>query len=107
MTYSGHTKENKAKSDSKKRIRRELKLQVFKHLMAHPCVDCGNSNPLVLEFDHVRGDKIKSIATLVNDCVKWQIIENEIKKCEVRCANCHRLRTVAQLGYWRQEKDGE
>lgn len=57
------------------------------------CMDCGyNEHPYVLDFDHVRGKKIGSICSLRNR--SWEIIEAEIAKCEVVCANCHRIRTL-------------
>jgi len=57
------------------------------------CVDCGESDPIVLEFDHVRGEKVKNIADMVNQSYGIETIKNEIRKCEVRCANCHRRKT--------------
>jgi len=53
----------------------------------------------VLEFDHVRGQKVKNVADLVKDGVRWSLIDEEIGKCDVRCANCHRRRTAAQRSY--------
>lgn len=63
------------------------------------CVDCGNTNPVVLQFDHVRGTKVKSIATMVHECLSWSRIEEEIKKCELVCANCHQIRTFTRNGW--------
>lgn len=59
-----------------------------------PCTDCGNRYPpCVMDFDHVRGVKEFSIsARITNGCSKRKILL-EIKKCEVVCANCHRIRT--------------
>jgi hypothetical protein len=59
------------------------------YLRSHPCVDCGCGDVRCLQFDHVRGEKCfnVSIATL-----KWEKIMAEIAKCEVRCANCHKIR---------------
>ena len=57
------------------------------------CVDCGESDPIVLEFDHVRGKKVKNIADMVNNSYSIETIKNEIRKCDVRCANCHRRKT--------------
>ena len=57
------------------------------------CKDCGESNPLVLDFDHVRGKKIMCISNMVRNSYSIETIQKEIDKCEVRCANCHRLIT--------------
>lgn len=70
---------------------------VREHLEAHPCVDCGESDPIVLEFDHVRGEKRNDVANLVNRAVSIMTLQEEIKKCDVRCANCHRRITFKRL----------
>ena len=57
------------------------------------CVDCGVKNPIILEFDHVKGDKINNIADMVNQSYGLKTLKEEIRKCEVRCANCHRIKT--------------
>ena len=66
--------------------------QMWNYLKEHSCVDCGEKDYIVLEFDHVRGNKINAVTTLVRDGRPWSIVEQEIEKCEVRCANCHRRR---------------
>lgn len=56
------------------------------------CERCGENRPWVLDFHHKEGQKDgreKSIALMVNNCSKEDIL-NEIKKCIVLCANCHR-----------------
>lgn len=64
------------------------------YLDTHPCVDCGEADKVVLDFDHVRGDKVCEVSVMVGRGYRlWKIIE-EIEKCEVRCANCHRRVTV-------------
>lgn len=72
---------------------------VTRYLSMHPCVDCGEGDVAVLEFDHVRGKKISNVANMVRDGVRWIKIEQEIAKCEVRCANCHRRKTAKQMRY--------
>ena len=57
------------------------------------CIDCGESNPLVLDFDHVKGDKILAISDMSNKAYCIDKISEEMEKCEVRCANCHRIIT--------------
>jgi L-lysine 2,3-aminomutase len=66
---------------------------VYGHLASNPCVDCGNADPLVLEFDHV-ADKRDSVMNLAWDGYSLASIVREIGCCEVRCCNCHRRRTV-------------
>ena len=64
---------------------------ILGYLQTHPCIDCGEDDPIVLEFDHrpgeikrfVIGSWRKSRHGLVS-------LNDEIKKCDVRCANCHR-----------------
>jgi hypothetical protein len=59
---------------------------------ARGCVDCGERDPIVLDFDHVRGEKRENIARMYN----WntESVRVELAKCEVRCANCHRRMTA-------------
>ena len=57
------------------------------------CVDCGEKNPLVLDFDHVKGKKVKCISDMVRCSYSIDTINKEMNKCEVRCSNCHRIVT--------------
>lgn len=70
------------------------------HLLEHPCVDCGNSNIAVLEFDHLR-DKKYGISRMYRDGMAITRIQEEIDKCDVVCANCHRIRTYSRSDSWR------
>jgi hypothetical protein len=62
----------------------------------HPCADCGETDPVILEFDHLR-DKLFDIGQSL-PYRSWQAILDEIAKCEVVCANCHRRRTAKRRG---------
>ena len=64
------------------------------------CVDCGEADPVVLDFDHV-GEKRGSVPRLAQFGHSLATLEAEIAKCEVRCGNCHRIRTLAGTGCWR------
>ena len=79
--------------------REECRQRVFDYLIAHPCVDCGEIDPIVLEFDH-RDAMLKreSISRMISKHT-WPIVQREIAKCDVRCANCHRRRTAEQFGW--------
>lgn len=71
------------------------------YLLTHPCVDCGEDDPIVLDFDHVDpAQKLWSVAAMVSRQAQ-PAIEREIDKCVVRCANCHRMRTAKQFGSYR------
>jgi hypothetical protein len=90
--------EKKARHNAaKEKYKRSIYLRLRAYLLEHPCVDCGETDPVVLEFDHVRGKKVSNIGTLAASAC-WQKIQTEIAKCEVRCANCHRRKTAKELG---------
>jgi hypothetical protein len=73
--------------------------RLVEYLLLHPCVDCGEHDPIVLEFDHRdRSTKRTTVANLMRYSA-WPQIESEIAKCDVRCANCHRRRTARQMGW--------
>lgn len=75
---------------------------LFAYLSSHPCIDCGNTDIRTLDFDHVRGKKLSNISKMAIEGYSWPTIENEIAKCEVRCANCHRIKTFERNNSWRQ-----
>lgn len=62
--------------------------------MARGCVDCGfKDHPAALDFDHVRGVKLLNVSAAKSIAQA----DAEIAKCEVRCANCHRIKTWERL----------
>lgn len=70
---------------------------IYNYLLEHPCVDCGESNPIVLEFDHDKNNKKeKDISRLISSKCSLDKIVKEIEKCSVRCANCHRIKTMKE-----------
>ena len=99
--YAVHKAQYVAKSRRNSEARRrELAQQVRRYLRVHPCVDCGQRDPLVLEFDHVDpATKRSTIYRLVHHACSWKAVRSEIEKCEVRCANCHHRRTASQFGW--------
>lgn len=80
--------------------KRVLQERVWNYLLEHKCVDCGERDPLVLDFDHRESSNKKTeIYWLVRTTSRWTLILDEIAKCDVRCANCHRRRTSVQFGW--------
>jgi len=76
---------------------------LYEYLLSHPCVDCGERDPIVLDFDHLR-DKKYRVANIVATGCSWERIVLEIEKCAVRCANCHRRKTAKDLNYFKYRK---
>lgn len=79
--------------------RREMTIRVLTILKHTGCKDCGETNPVVLDFDHMR-DKTDGISRMIRNHASWETIELEIAKCEVRCACCHRKKTALERGYY-------
>jgi hypothetical protein len=80
----------------KRRLRQERTSRLIEYFGTHPCVDCGEADPIVLEFDHLRDKRFDIGTSILN--YSWQVILDEIAKCEVVCANCHRRRTAIRRG---------
>jgi hypothetical protein len=90
----------------RKRARAEVRTRyLLEYFQGHPCVDCGETDPLVLEFDHLR-DKLFEVTNQFASR-NWQEILDEIAKCDVVCANCHRRRTARRRGSIRALLVGE
>jgi hypothetical protein len=87
---------NAAKNNIKQRKRTRAKVRAFRIA----CVDRGETNPLLLDFDHMR-DKRANISQLVQSGMSWTTIKDEIANCEVRCANCHARKTAREIRSYR------
>lgn len=90
---------NVIKNENTKINRNKKRKFIVDFLKTSKCFDCENNDWRVLEFDH-RDRKIKEF-NLANS-VQYSIerIQKEIDKCDVVCANCHRIRTIKQRGYY-------
>ena len=86
----GQKEKTKERSEKKRKEINSL-IRSYKENVA--CTDCKIVYPYyVLDFDHVGNDKVENISKMA----RWYPLEeivNEIKKCEIVCANCHRQRT--------------
>ncbi len=103
--YHANKSAYKARNKVKNKIhRQDTRARLKQYLTEHPCVDCGESDLAVLDFDHVKGKKEFSIAQAQRLGVSAARLAREIAKCEVRCANCHRRKTAAERGWFRGEE---
>lgn len=99
--YLDTPERNGQRRASSDRIREAARDFIWEYLSSHPCVDCGIADPRVLEFDHVRGEKSYDVSAMVRRSMGVATIEAEVEKCDVRCANCHRIITFERAGSWR------
>lgn len=79
-------------------VLKQIQDYVWKYLSIHKCVDCGESDTVVLEFDHQRG-KQYNVSELIRERRSLARVKLEVGKCVVRCANCHRRKTAIDFGW--------
>lgn len=71
------------------------------YLTGKLCMDCGEDDPRVLQFDHRDPTtKTANISNLVGQGYSTARIQAEIDLCDIRCANCHARRTADQFGWY-------
>ncbi len=100
-----HYEENASRRDQVKESRQGCKSRnrefVLAYLLEHPCIDCGEKNPMFLDFDHVRGKKAMSVSSASRHGWSMVSLKKEIGKCEVRCLKCHRIKTAKEQGWFK------
>ena len=77
-------KDRERSSLARKARRVEAFTRAYSYLMRNPCVDCGLTDPLFLEFDHVHGERLGSLWSSLG-AEMWI---DEADRCEVRCVSC-------------------
>ena len=78
--------------------RKDIRAALDKLKIATPCKDCGKHYPpYVMDFDHVKGTKNFDIGNAGHvSTITDSKLQKEIAKCELVCANCHRIRTYGR-----------
>lgn len=85
-----------------RRTRQEKIRMRIVEILKDGCVDCGENDIRVLDFDHVDPiDKVDTVSKMIQLGNSESSILEEVSKCEIRCANCHRIRTSNQFNWWR------
>lgn len=92
-------KASRAKTNDKVKIKRnDRRKKLYDYLEGKCCTDCGETNILTLEFDHVRGIKVGNVSSLIGN-KPWETVLKEIAKCDIRCSSCHSIRTAKSRNY--------
>lgn len=83
-----------------RKIRERMKIFVYGYLSTHPCVRCGYSDIRALDFDHIDPSvKSRNVKNMMNGTPSLNTLVKEIEKCQVLCANCHRIKTIDEKDY--------
>lgn len=84
-----------------KRYFHKISTKILNYLEQHPCVDCGETELVVLDFDHRNPEeKVGPVRTIARQTCSWEKVKSEIDKCDVRCANCHRRKTAVDNNWY-------
>lgn len=99
VVHKEHYEANKqAYKNSARDRQKQLKLEIDEIKAKTACADCGkNYHPIQMDFDHVSSNKDENVSLLVRSGSRNKVLA-EIEKCEIVCANCHRMRTFLR-GY--------
>ncbi len=90
-----HRAEGAARSRRCYKLRRWLRDFLERWKLAAGCIDCGyDAHAVALDFDHVQGEKTQTISRFMRASYRFKHVRDELAKCVVRCANCHRVKTL-------------
>jgi hypothetical protein len=89
--YQRHTADYLARNTKSKHEKRDF-IQKYKEY--HGCMDCKGKFPyFVLDLDHRDPNDKKFALNRIHLLTSWEKMVEEINKCDVVCANCHRIRS--------------
>lgn len=100
--YKDHKKQKAIRKRNTNKRRLERRQLILEYLFAHPCSDCPENDPIVLEFDHLRDKSFDISDGLMKPL---DLLLEELDKCEVVCANCHKRRTAKRAGDWYKDNE--
>jgi len=84
-----------------KKTRKEIRSKLLEYLSDKKCT-CGENRPACLDFHHIdKNQKFTDISTMIRSGYNWNKILEEINKCEILCANCHRIKTANEFNWYK------
>ena len=86
--------------ENRRKRKTTIRLFLAEYYTANPCVDCGETDITVLDFDHLL-EKNFGINQAISDVLPIERIKAELEHGEVRCSNCHRKITAERTRNWR------
>lgn len=86
----------------KEKSRRIKRAYIWQYKKENPCIDCGEANPICLQFDHIK-PKFMDVGIMAAGGHSIKKLKNEINKCVIRCANCHLKKTALEQGWYKEE----
>lgn len=109
MVYSENTEVMKDRSNrTRNRVRKSVRQFICEYLEENPCIKCGESDIVVLEFDHRDpSEKLFEISYASNGNHSMKRLKDEIDKCDVLCANCHRRKSAMDLNWYRTKHNAD
>ena len=99
--YIANKEKQLERTDTQKKKNRLRNRAIVLERLKTGCADCDEKDPIVLEFDHVRGEKKQNISYMVGAPSGLEALIIELDKCEVVCRNCHQRRTAKTFGFWK------
>lgn len=97
--YRDHEKSKNSYRERKRERVIENRQFMYDYYKQHPCVDCGEKDICCLDFDHLH-NKEHHISRMVAEGYGLETILEEVSKCVVRCANCHRRKTAKDQNWY-------
>lgn len=92
--YRKHYQANKDRYAARNRRTIGDKKAYLHKVKSAPCLDCGIKYPYyVMDLDHRPGEIKRFEPANLISAAGWQALVAEVAKCDIVCANCHRIRT--------------
>lgn len=101
--YKENSKRIKKLNQDFRKTNKEENIEIIWNiLLRSKCSICNESNPLVLEFDHI-GKKRNNISRAIETFSSDSLIK-ELEQCQILCSNCHSIKTQKDGNFWRWQK---